>query len=66
MKYQLLRFLNKLYNFISTIHYKSAFFYEPKYKLRKIKWVIHLNDVDPSPSYPHMHSLDVKSLKMNV
>ncbi len=66
MRYKIIKIFNKINNFLSTCNFESMFLYRPKYKLKKLRWTIHLNDVDTFPSYPHMHSLEDNRFKMNV
>lgn len=47
------------YIFYYVIYFISnMFFYRPEYEISKEKFEIHKIDVDPWPSFPHMHSLD--------
>lgn len=45
--------------------YISRWFYKSKININNNKWELHIADVDPFPSIPHMHALNAP-LKLNV
>ena len=34
--------------------------------LKGLKWELHITDVDPNPSVPHLHCIENKNLKINI
>lgn len=34
--------------------------------LKGLKWDLHITDLDPTPSVPHLHCIENKNLKVNV
>lgn len=51
----------KIKDIFKYIFYKiidaQIFLYRPQIKIFNYKFEIHKNDIDPWPSYPHMHSI---------